>query len=204
VIIAVPGLMVSAMDMPPLFLWLDPYLIWFFRLTDHAAVNFFIGTAVMAFLALLLGKLGSAAVLTAGRHYSLRLSDEAKKYQDLSIQALKAGDRPAYEAGNQLANEAFGKSFYLGVAQSAAFFWPVGLVLAWMQYRFLGLAFPIPVIGCSVGYIGIFIPLYIAGWWLFNLMKIRVTRVFTEYFPPAPQNQVSALPKPAQSFALKK
>ena len=119
--------MVSAMDMPPLFLWLDPYLIWFFRLTDHAAVNFFIGTAVMAFLALLLGKLGSAAVLAAGRRYSLRLSGEAKKYQDLSIQALKAGDRPAYEAGNQLANEAFGKSFYLGVAQSAAFFWPVGL-----------------------------------------------------------------------------
>ncbi len=92
--------MVSAMDMPPLFLWLDPYLIWFFRLTDHAAVNFFIGTAVMALLALLLGKLSAAAVLAAGRHYSLRLSDEAKKYQDLSIQALQAGDRPAYEAGN--------------------------------------------------------------------------------------------------------
>ena len=87
--------MVGAMDMPPLFLWLDPYLIWFFRLTDHAGVNFFIGTAVMAFLALLLGKLCSAAVLVAGRRYSLILSGEAKKYQDLSIQALRSGiDRP--------------------------------------------------------------------------------------------------------------
>jgi hypothetical protein len=190
--------MVSAMDMPPLFLWLDPYLIWFFRLTDQAAVNFFIGTAVMAFLALLLGKLGSAAVLTAGRHYSLRLSDEAKKYQDLSIQALKAGDRRAYEAGNQLANEAFGKSFYLGVAQSAAFFWPVGFVLAWMQYRFLGLAFPIPLIGWSVGYIGIFIPLYIAAWWLVKIMKRWATGMFRKsYHPEEPQIHVNASPNPA-------
>ena len=146
----------------------------------------------MAILALLLGKLGAAAVLAAGRRYSLRLADEAKKYQDLSIQALQAGDRPAYEAANKLANEAFNKSFYLGVAQSAAFFWPVGLVLAWMQYRFLGLAFPIPVIGWSVGYIGIFIPLYIAAWWLFNIMKRWVTSVFRDALPPAPQNQVSA------------
>jgi hypothetical protein len=162
--------MVSAMDMPPLFLWLDPCLIWFFRLTDQAAVNFFIGTAVMAFLSLLLGKLSAGAVLATGRRYSLRLSGEAKKYQDLSIQALQVGDRPAYEAANKLANEAFNKSFYLGVAQSAAFFWPVGFILAWMQYRFLGLAFPIPLIGWPVGYIGVFILLYIAAWWLLKIL----------------------------------
>jgi hypothetical protein len=175
--------MVSAMDMPPLFLWLDPYLIWFFRLTGQAAVNFFIGTAVMAFLALLLGKLGSAAVLAAGRYYSLRLANEAKKYQDLSIQALQVGDRPAYEAANKLANEFFNKSFFLGVAQSAAFFWPVGLILAWMQYRFLGLAFPIPLIGWSVGYIGVFIPLYIAAWWLFNILTRWISRILNKIRP---------------------
>ena len=101
----------------------------------------------------------------------------------MSIQALKAGDRPAYEAGNKLANEAFNKSFFLGVAQSAAFFWPVGLVLAWMQYRFLGLAFPIPVIGWSVGYIGIFIPLYIAAWWLVKLLKTLGIRDVQKYSP---------------------
>jgi hypothetical protein len=190
--------MVSAMDMPPLFLWFDPYLIWFFRLTDQAAVNFFIGTAVMAFLALLLGKLGAAAVLAAGHRYSQRLSGEAKKYQDLSIQALQVGNRPAYEATNKLANEAFGKSFYLGVAQSAAFFWPVGFVLAWMQYRFLGLAFPIPLIGWHVGYIGIFIPLYIAAWWLFTIMKRQVTGMFRKpYHPEESQIHVNASPNPA-------
>ena len=61
-----------------------------------------------------------------------------------------------------------------------------------MQYRFLGLAFPIPLIGWSVGYIGIFIPLYIVAWWLFTIMKRLVTRVFRVLYPPAPQNQVSA------------
>ncbi len=198
------------MDMPPLFLWLDPYLIRFFRLTDLAAVNFFIGTAVMAFLALLAGKISAALVLTAGRRYSLRLADEAKKYQDLSIQALKVGDRPAYEAGNKLANEAFSKSFFLGVAQSAAFFWPVGLVLAWMQYRFLGLAFPIPVIGWSVGYIGIFIPLYIAAWWLVKILKRWISGMLNKTHPfdathihgSAPHNPADSLPSRNQSEQL--
>jgi hypothetical protein len=151
------------MDMPPFFLWLDPYLIWFFRLTDLAALNFLIGTGVMASLALLLGKLGAALVSAAGRRYSRRLADEAKKYQDLSHQALQAGDRPAYEATNRLANEAFGKSFFLGVAQSAAFFWPVGLVLAWMQYRFWDIELlPIPGTNLSIGFVGVFILVYIS------------------------------------------
>jgi hypothetical protein len=116
----------------------------------------------MAMLALFLGKLGSAAVLAAGLRYSTRLADEAKKYQDLSHQALKIGDRPTYEAANKLANETFNKSFYLGVAQSAAYFWPVGFVLAWMQYRFLGIELlPIPGTGLSIGFVGVFILMYL-------------------------------------------
>lgn len=148
--------------MPPLFLWLDPYLIWFFRLTDLAVLNFLIGTVVMAMMTLFLGKLGSSAVLAAGLRYSTRLADEAKKYQDLSHQALKIGERSTYEAANKLANEAFNKSFFLGVAQSAAFFWPVGLVLAWMQYRFLNIELiSIPGTGLSIGFVGVFILMYV-------------------------------------------
>ncbi len=166
--------MIITMDMPPFFLWVDPYLIRFFRLTDVAAINFVIGTAVMAFLALVLGKLSAALVVAAGRHYSQPLAEKAKKYQDLSLQALQAGDRPAYEASNKLANDAFSKTFFLGVAQSAAFFWPVGFVLAWMQYRFLGLAFSIPLLGWSVGYIGVFIPVYVLAFLLFKTILKRL------------------------------
>lgn len=159
------------MDMPPFFLWLDPFLVWFFRLTAEPVVNFFLGTTIMAILALTLGKIGAALVLAAGRHHTQKLTDEAKRYHDLSIAALKAGERSTYEAANKLANEAFGKSFFLGVAQSAGFLWPVGLILAWMQYRFFGLAFPIPLIGWSISFMGVFILLYILVWVLFSAVK---------------------------------
>lgn len=165
------------MDMPPLFLRLDPYLIWFFRLTDLTTLNFIIGTTVMAGFSLVLGKLGSAAVLAAGRRYTGRISDEAKRYHDLSIQALKSGDRPAYEAANKLANEAFNKTFYHGVAQSAAYFWPVGFILAWMQYRFLNIELlPIPGTGFSIGFIGAFILMYV--------MIILVIKHIKKILPP--------------------
>ena len=90
------------------------------------------------------------------------------------MEALKAGDRPAYEAANKLANEAFGKSFFMQVALSATFFWPIFLALGWMQQRFLEVAFPLPFIGFSLGYTAVFIILYIAAYGLFRPVKRRL------------------------------
>jgi len=99
------------MEMPSLYLFLDPYLIWFYRLTGQTGWNFLIGTSVVAVLALMVGELTSLlASLLVRRHFT-QVAGEAKKYQDLSMEALKAGDRPAYEAANKLANDAFNKSF---------------------------------------------------------------------------------------------
>ncbi len=162
------------MEMHPLFLPLDPYLIWCYRLTGQAGWNFLIGTMMMAVLALLAGELTSfLASLLVRRHYE-QIAGEAKKYQDLAMEALRAGDRPAYEAANKLANEFFSKSFYLQLASSAAFFWPVAFVLAWMQYRFLGLEFPLPYVGFSLGFIGVFIILYAAAYFLLKLVKRKL------------------------------
>ncbi len=61
------------------------------------------------------------ALLALRQRHSARYTGEAEKYQELSMEALKAGDRPAYKAANQLANEAFGKSFFMQVAMSATF-----------------------------------------------------------------------------------
>ena len=167
--------------MPLFFLWLDPYLIWFFRLTDRSALNFFIGTTIMASMALFLGNLGSAAVLAVGRRYSIHSAGEAKKYQDLSHQALQVGNRSAYEAANKLANEAFNKSFFLGVAQSAAYFWPVGLVLAWMQYRFLNIELmTIPGTDLSIGFVGFFILIYIMIMLVVKYAKLKILPLSTK------------------------
>lgn len=159
------------MEMHSLFLWIDPYLIWFYRLTGHAGVNFFLGTLAAALLALLLGECTSFLASLAVRRHFQQASGEAQKYQDLSMEALKAGDRPAYEAANKLANEAFGKSFFMQVTLSATFFWPIFFVLGWMQYRFLEVEFPLPFLPFSLGYIGVFILCYVAAYFLWKKIK---------------------------------
>jgi hypothetical protein len=165
------------MEMHPVYLWLDSYLIWFYRLTGSAEVNFLLGTLALAVHSLLVGELTAwLASLMVRRHFQ-PVAGEAKRYQDLSMEALKAGDRPAYEAANQLANEAFGKSFFMQVALSATFFWPIFLALAWMQQRFLQVQLPLPLIGFSLGYPGVFVILYIAAYFAIKPVKRRMPYV---------------------------
>lgn len=152
------------MEMHPVYLFLDPYLIWFYRLTGHAALNFLLGTFVLASLAFLVGECTSNLAISLVKRHVGRVTDEAKKYQDLSMEALKAGDRPAYEATNKLANDAFGKSFFMQLTLSATFFWPIFFALGWMQCRFLRMEFPIPGTSWSLGYIGGFILIYILAY----------------------------------------
>lgn len=161
------------MGMNP-YLFLDPYLIRFFRLTGQAGLNFLLGTLAVAVLALLVGEFTSFLASVVVRRHFQEVANEAKKYQELSMEALKAGDRPAYEAANKLANEAFNKSFFMQVALSATFFWPVFFCLGWMQYRFFELEFPIPLTSLSLGYIGIFILLYIPAYVIFKKTKGQI------------------------------
>ena len=127
-------------------------------------MNFLLGTLALAVLSLLVGEFTAFLASFMVRRHFQQVAGEAKGYQDLSMEALKAGDRPAYEAANKLANEAFGKSFFMQVALSATFFWPIFFALGWMQYRFLEVALPLPFIGFSLGYTGVFVILYIAAY----------------------------------------
>lgn len=162
------------MEMPWIFLVLDPHLIWGYRLTGHATLNFILGTAVLVAFSLLLGEISSFLASWAVRKYVDRIQGEASHYVKLSMDALAAGDREAYEAANHLANEAFGKTFFLQVAQSGAFFWPAVLALAWMQYRFFEIEFPLPFLGVSLGFIGVFILIYILAYLGWKRVKGRL------------------------------
>jgi hypothetical protein len=178
------------MELPGLFLALDPYLIWFYRLPANAYVGFFLGTLVLALICLALGEItiSLAARLVSKRLY--HLTAEASRYQDLSIDAAKAGDKTAYKAANKLANEAFGKSFFSQVALSMARLWPIPFALAWMQTRFLEVEFPVPVLGFSVGYLGIFIILYATAYILFKkIMKKLSYARGKNSLPEADQSQ---------------
>ena len=162
------------MEMHPVYLYLDSYLIWFYRLSGSAEANFLLGTLALAVLSLLVGEFTSFLASCVVRRHFEQVAGEAKRYQDLSIEALKAGDRPAYEAANKLANEDFGKSFFMQVALSATFLWPIFFALGWMQHRFLDVEFPLPFISFSLGYIAVFLLLYVATYFVFKAVKRRM------------------------------
>lgn len=165
------------MEMHPFYQVLDPYLIWFFRLTGHPWVDLVIGTFVLACLSLLIGEITVSLAFRFTRKRLGEKSAEAEKYQNLSIDALKAGNKEAYQAANELANEAFGHSFFQQLTLSAAFLWPVFFALAWMQYRFLEVEVPLPLVSWSLGFIGVFIPIYILAYFLIKRIKTYCRRI---------------------------
>lgn len=165
---------VFVMEMPDFFLAIDPYLIWFYRLTGDAYLNFYLGTFALAFIALFLGEVTSSLAFLAIRQHIDRVTAEAENHQNLSMEALKAGDKEAYQAANKLANDAFGKAFFMQLALAATRLWPVPLALAWMQYRFFGIEIPLPFLPFSLGFVGIFIILYIAAYFLFKRVKYKL------------------------------
>jgi hypothetical protein len=162
------------MEMPLFFQMIDPYLIWFYRLTGHALADFLLGTLVLALVAVGLGEIANSLAYLALKKHIARVTAKAAKYQELSMEALMAGDKLSYQAANHLANEAFGKSFFMQFALSAGFLWPVFFALAWMQYRFSGLEFPLPLCRHSLGFIGVFILLFIPAYLVFRKVKYRL------------------------------
>ena len=162
------------MEMPWIFLVLDPYLIWGYRLTGQATLNFILGTAVLVACSLVLGEISTLLASRAIRKHADQIRGEASRFHQISMDALAAGDRKTYQATNELANEAFGKTFYVQVAQSGAFFWPGVFALAWMQYRFFEVELPLPFVGFSLGYIGVFIIIYVAAYFPFKRVKRRL------------------------------
>jgi hypothetical protein len=162
------------MEMPSIFLFLDPYLIWLFRITGYGWVDFLIGALTLAGLALIIGEFSAFLASLAIKKPITEAIATAARYQQLSMEALAAGDQPVYKAANRLANEAFGKSFFMQVALSAAYLWPVFILLAWMNYRFAEVTFiPLPFTQSSLGYIGVFLLLYIPAYILFRRLKRR-------------------------------
>ncbi len=162
------------MEMPPFFLFFDPYLIRLYRITGYAWVDFFLGTMALAFIVLIIGEFTISLAFLASRKRIERVTDEAVKYQNLSMEALAAGDKEAYRAANKLANDAYGHSFFMQLALSAAFLWPICFALVWMGYRFSGLEFPLPFTGLSMGYMGVFILLYVAAYQAFKRVKYKL------------------------------
>lgn len=160
--------------MDAVFEFLDPYFIWFYRLSGYTFADFLFGTFVLGFMAVIIGELTISVAFLFSRRRIDRVNEEVVRYQNLSQDAFTVGDKATYKAANKLANDAFGKSFFMQFGFSAAFLWPVFFVLQWMQTRFGEVEFPFLSLDYTVGYACIFIPLYVAAYLGFKRIKGRL------------------------------
>ncbi len=173
------------------YLLLDRVIIPLYRLVDDPLIGFFLGTFLLAFITVVIGEFTISFVFLANKSYLDRLNNELIKWNNLSVEAIEAGDKEAYKIFNDRANEVFGKVLFFSIAYSAASLWPAPFALGWMQYRFFSVEFPlpfkVPYLGDSVGYIFVFVLLYILAKLVFLYLKPylpyfrRIKAILDEY-----------------------
>ncbi len=162
------------MEMHPYIIPVDSFLIFFFRLTGYAFIDFLIGTLVLAFLAVIVGEITISLLFLINRRHIATLSENVERYHNISIEALKAGDKSAYQAANKIANDAYGRSFFYQVTLSAGFIWPAFFALLWMSHRFSDVSFQVLFTNQTVNYACPFVALYIAAVLVFRKIKYKI------------------------------
>lgn len=154
-----------------IILALDPFLIAPYRWADNTLLGWWIGTFVLALWAAILGELTLAAAYRINRTAVKERLGETEMYQQRSLNALKSGDKPSYKAINKLANEAFGKSFFLMTAMGMSSLWPAFLAAAWAQKRFGEIRFPFPFMEEGLNFVPYFVLCYVLARILVGRLK---------------------------------
>jgi hypothetical protein len=164
------------------YLLADSFLIFFYRLTGTPLADYFMGTFFLAFLCVVVGEISVSLALRFNQRYIDEMTTEVEAKEKLSLEAYRSGDRTSYRALNKEATDAWGKRFFTMVGYSAGILWPIPCALGWMQTRFadvqFALAFPLSLVfGKTVGYMFVFIPIYI-----FCRILFKYLRPFLPYF----------------------
>jgi len=161
---------------PEMLVIADSLLISLYRIVGNPILDYFLGTFLLGFAAVLVGEFTISLGFKANRSYLTRLNQDMEKMSRLSLEAQRLGDEAGYRACNREGNEAFGRLFFHRFGLAAASLWPAFLALAWMQARFHDIDFPIAwplsiLFGDSVGYAFTFVPLYILCRILFKYLR---------------------------------
>jgi hypothetical protein len=151
----------------------DPVLIAPFRGFTNPMAGWWAGIAALSLWSVFLGELTMAAVFRINRFALVRNMDETAYYHEQSLKARQAGDKKAYRGINRLANEAYGKSFFLMIAMGMAALWPAFLAAAWLDMRFGDLVFSLPkwAGGLELNFLAPFILCYITTRLVYNRVK---------------------------------
>jgi hypothetical protein len=154
-------------------LWqaLDALLIAPYRWLGDPSWGWWLGTFVLGLWASLLGEFTLAVLYRANHRRIRQVAVEVNQRHNQSIRALKAGDEKAYKGINKLANEAFGRAFFLQIAMGMSSLWPAFFAVAWLQARFSEIDIPVPLFGFGVNYVAGFIVCYLAARIIFSRLK---------------------------------
>ena len=153
---------------------LDPFLIVLYRLTGNPMAVYFLGTFLLALLAVVVGEFTISIVFKVNKAHLDRLNVRVEKMKRLSSEALAIGDQEGYKACNKEGNDAFGQLFFNKFGLSAASLWPIFFALAWMQERFAEIGLPLPWIGWEINYFFFFLMCYILARILFGRIKRKL------------------------------
>ncbi len=153
----------------------DPLLIQLYRVTGFAFPDFLIGTFLMALIAVIVGEFAISVAYLGARRSIEENTDNVARYQNISVDAIEAGDKSAYKSANKLANDAFGKSFFQQIALASGLLWPIPFALGWMDYRFSEVEFNLAFTDHTVGYAFAFFPLYAAAYLVFKRIKPHIS-----------------------------
>ena len=146
-------------------------------------MGWWLGTFILAVWATILGELTLYAAFRINRSVVEERMGQTDMYHQRSLNALKSGDKRSYKAINRLANEAFGKSFFLMIAMGMSSLWPAFLAAAWLQRRFDDIHFPFPLIKDGINFVLYFIVCYILSRILVGLLKRKMKTVWRDRRP---------------------
>ena len=154
------------------FYTIDPVLISPYRWFENPMIGWWVGTFILAGWAVTLGEMTEAVAFYINRRQVAKNLEQTRYYHEQSLKAKAAGDDAAYEGINKLANDAFGKSFFLSMAMGMASLWPAFFAAAWLNNRFSEIFFVLPgwAGGFKLNFIAPFILLYIAA----RLLLVRL------------------------------
>jgi hypothetical protein len=150
--------------------FLDPWLVWAFRVSDSPHVGFAVGIFWLCLLTTVIGELCMAGVYFLNKKHFAAIHKDMVCHHNLSLKALGAKDKTAWKACNSIANDAFGKNFFSRIALFASSLWVVPFAIGWLTFRFGSVDFVLPYLG-EIGVSFIFIPGYIVVRVLFSRVK---------------------------------
>lgn len=162
---------------------IDPFLIQPYRMFENPMAGWWAGTGLLALYAVIIGELSLAFAYFINRTAVSENLKETLNFHEQSMKAKQAGDETAYQGINKLANEAYGKSFFLLMAMGMASLWPAFFAAAWLDKRFGDIVFTLPswAGGLELSFLAPFILYYVSLRMVYGRLKKWI-------FPPAPES----------------